>query len=122
MRYYMTVHGRLTTITVSDQLSEYLVLKLGGNRVDTRSVKHIAQAWINRLAWERDEDVPEKDVSQWVQGRILECIVDPEIHARRTQLLKPTKRDRAAEEALVWNDIHIINELRKRPRNRRLGK
>ncbi|RZI43711.1 hypothetical protein EGT07_08050 [Herbaspirillum sp. HC18] len=119
MRYYMTVHGRLTTITVSDQLSEYLVLKLGGGKIDARSVKQMVQAWVNRLAWESADEVPDKDVSQWVQGRILEFIVDPDVHARRAQMLKPTKRDPVADEALIWNDIGIINELRKRPRSRK---
>jgi hypothetical protein len=88
MRYYLRLGDKLTSCTVSNELSEYLIVKLGGTGANYGYPlgKKLAQAWINALP--EQYEVPKKNVSQWVQDRILEFIVDPAVLAKRTQILQ----------------------------------
>jgi len=87
MRYYIRANGRLSSITVSDTLSQYLVLSQGGESDRYGRGKKYAQEWISGLA-ERFE-VPTRDVSQWVQARIVDHIVRTEL-AEQLLKLRPT--------------------------------
>ena len=103
MRYYLRRNGKLTSITVSDELSQYLIIKLGGSAHDRGAMrgthittgKGLAQHWINVLA-DSSPDMPEKNVSQWIQAQILHFIVDPEIRRRLDEV---EERHRAYQEA-----------------------
>ncbi len=86
MRYYIRINGRLASITISDTLSQYLVLARGGESDRYGNGKKLAQGWINELA--QRADVPDKDISQWVQARIVDYIVAQELWDR-LQELKP---------------------------------
>ncbi|HEJ1440793.1 TPA: hypothetical protein ACKRPO_005753 [Pseudomonas aeruginosa] len=101
MRYYVKRGGGVTSITVSNELSQYLLLKLGGAShehgadVPGRSRytpmrytdgRGLVQYWINTLV-ESSADMPTKNVSQWVQAQMLHSIVDPELQ-QKLNLLK----------------------------------
>lgn len=86
MRYYIRVNGRPASITISDTLSQYLVLDRGGESDRYGNGKKLAQSWINDLA--KRADVPDKNVSQWVQARIVDQIVSEDLWDR-LQELKP---------------------------------
>lgn len=100
MRYYVKRGGKIASITISDELSQYLIIKLGGTKYNcgaaipavsritgrANGVRHglgkgLAQHWINTLV-AGSPDMPEKNVSQWVQAQILHFIVDPAILQR----------------------------------------
>ncbi|NMY40910.1 hypothetical protein HBN76_06315 [Pseudomonas sp. WS 5013] len=96
MRYYVKRDGRLSSITVSEELSQYLLLKLGGSTHDRggdvpgrgryglmrfTTGKGMVQHWINALV-ESSPDMPTKDVSQWVQAQMLHAIVDPALQQK----------------------------------------
>lgn len=83
MRYYLTLRGRLTTITVGEELSEYLIVRLGGFGAKIGTGKKKAQAWINDLATRERDNAPAKNVSQWVQAHIVNFIVDPALRDKR---------------------------------------
>lgn len=85
MRYYIRAHGRLSSITISDTLSQYLVLARGGESDRYGDGKKRAQKWISELA-ER-ETVPDKNVSQWVQNHIVTYIVDNTLHDKYLAIL-----------------------------------
>lgn len=87
MRYYIRANGKLSSITVSDTLSQYLIIAVGGEHVAYGKGKKLAQQWISRLA--NKSQVPERDVSQWVQAHIIDAIVDPVIHEKWISL-QPT--------------------------------
>ncbi len=86
MRYYIRLNGRPASITISDTLSQYLVLARGGESDRYGNGKKLAQRWINELA--QRADVPDKDISQWVQARIVDYIVSDTLWDR-LQELKP---------------------------------
>ena len=102
MRYYIRLNGRVSSITVSDTLSQYLVIARGGESDRYGRGKKLAQAWINALA--DRPDVPERDISQWVQARIVDYLVSQELW-QRLQELKPKitaklEQQKAREQAL----------------------
>lgn len=80
MRYYIRLGGRLSSITISDTLSQWLVIACGGVTDRAKRDKKKAQAWISTLA--DRPDVPDRDVSQWVQARIVDYIVNPALRER----------------------------------------
>lgn len=84
MRYYIRLNGRVSSITVSDTISQYLVIARGGESDRFGRGKKKAQAWINTLA--DRPGVPERDISQWVQARIVDYIVNPELYERLQEL------------------------------------
>lgn len=97
MRFYIRVKGKLSSITVSETLGEYLVAKTAEYESDLKNVRKAAQRWINNLA--ATSEVPEKNVSQWVQSKIVDLIVDPAIVQRRQQIedrLRTKAQERAA--------------------------
>lgn len=86
MRYYIRLNNRLASISISDTLSQYLVIARGGESDRYGTGKKKAQQWINELA--NNHDLPERDISQWVQARIVDYIVNP-VLADRLQELQP---------------------------------
>lgn len=100
MRYYFRVNGKLSSITVSDTLSQYLVIARGGESDRYGRGKKLAQKWISELA--KRNDVPDHDVSQWIQAQILDYIVDPVIYDRLVELrpkISNKLEQKAAKEA-----------------------
>jgi hypothetical protein len=102
MRYYIRLNGRVSSITVSDTLSQYLVIARGGESDRYGRGKKLAQEWINSLA--DRPDVPGRDISQWVQARIVDHLVSQELW-ERLQELKPKitaklEQQKAREQAL----------------------
>lgn len=102
MRYYIRLNGRVSSITVSDTLSQYLVLARGGVSDRDGRDKKKAQAWISALA--DRPDLPDRDISQWVQARIVDYIVSQELY-QLLQELKPKitaklEKQKAREQAL----------------------
>lgn len=86
MRYYIRANGKLSSITISDTLSQYLIIAVGGEHAEYGNGKKLAQKWINDLA--EKYQVPERDVSQWVQTSIIHYIVDKDIY-EQWRSLKP---------------------------------
>lgn len=84
MRYYIRANGKLSSITISDTLSDYLIAKSSARLGDVKRARKAAQRWINDLA--ARSVVPDRNVSQWVQARIIDFIVDPDIVARRAEM------------------------------------
>ena len=108
MRYYIRANGKLSSVTISDTLSDYLIAKTAASVGDVKRARKAAQRWINDLA--TSSVVPDKNVSQWVQARIIDFIVDPAIVARRAAMLE---RENARRQKL-----HELKRLRElEPRN-----
>lgn len=84
MRYYICTNGKLSSITISDTLSQYLVIARGGESDRYGDGKKRAQRWISELA--NQHEVPSRDVSQWVQARILDYIVNPMLQEKLEEL------------------------------------
>lgn len=87
--YYISVRGKRTTITVNDSLAAYLVLKIGGwALIGPKSAREHVGKWIRKRIKKEQSEVPEKNVSQWVQDRILREIVAPELREASPDLLR----------------------------------
>ena len=89
MRLYIRKNGRVTSITVSDQLCHLLAVKLAtkaSQYVWNHEFKgrKLVQKWINEIA--QQTPVPDSNVSQWVQARIVVEIADPIIIEKRERL------------------------------------
>lgn len=89
MRLYIRKNGRVTSITVSDQLCHLLAVKLAtkfsqyfwGQEFKGRG---LVQRWINEFV--KHTPVPDSNVSQWVQAQIVLEITDPTIIDKRERL------------------------------------
>lgn len=89
MRLYIRKNGRVTSITVSDQLCHLLAVKLAtkasqyvwNNEFKGRK---LVQKWINEIT--QQTTVPDSNVSQWVQAQIVVEIADPRIIEKRERL------------------------------------
>ncbi len=92
MRYYIRANGKLSSVTISDTLSDYLIAKTAASLGDMKRARKAAQSWINDLA--ARSVVPDKNVSQWVQARIIDFIVDPAIVARRVAMIEKAEARR----------------------------
>lgn len=79
LRYHLMVHGKRTTITVSEDLTGYMLAKIGGfsAAIGGSIGKDAVRRWIQKTVKKEQHLIPEKNVSQWVQARILHEIVDP---------------------------------------------
>lgn len=90
MRLYIRKNGRVTSITVSDQLCHLLAVKLA-TMARQYIWKHefkgrkLVQGWINELV--EHTPVPDSNVSQWVQAKIVVEIADPTIVEKRERLM-----------------------------------
>lgn len=81
MRYHLMVHGKRTTITVDEVLTAYMLAKIGGftAALGGKMGKDTVRRWIQKTVKREQDLIPEKNVSQWVQARILHEIVDPSL-------------------------------------------
>jgi hypothetical protein len=79
MRLHLMVHGKKTTISVSEALIAYMLARLGGigAEIGGRAGRDTVRKWIQKTVKREQLVIPEKNVSQWVQARILGEIVDP---------------------------------------------
>lgn len=89
MRLYIRKNGRVTSITVSDQLCHLLAVKLAtkaSQYVWNHEFKgrKLVQKWINEIA--QQTQVPDSNVSQWVQAQIVTKIADPLLIEKRERL------------------------------------
>lgn len=89
MRLYIRKNGRVTSITVSDQLCHLLAAKLATNAsqyVWNHEFKgrKLVQSWINETVLHTP--APDSNVSQWVQAQIVVEIADPLIIEKRERL------------------------------------
>lgn len=89
MRLYIRKNGRVTSITVSDQLCHLLAVKLATKASqyvwdNEFKGRKLVQKWINEIA--QHTPVPDSNVSQWVQARIVVEIADPLIIEKRERL------------------------------------
>ena len=80
MRLYIRKNGRVTSITVSDQLCHLLAVKLAtkaSQYVWNHEFKgrKLVQRWINETV--QHTPAPDSNVSQWVQAQIVIEIADP---------------------------------------------
>jgi hypothetical protein len=84
------VRGRRTTITVGELLSEFLLTKLGKSsaRFGGKSGRKAVGEWIRTMIDREPNQVPLKDVSQWVQERILREIVNPDLAQKLLERLQ----------------------------------
>lgn len=93
MRIYLMLRGKRTTISVEDQLIEYLADRVCRNPFERGfHWRKTTRKWIQKSIDGAGDDLPEKNISQWVQARIVDVIVDP-------ALLE--KRNKAAQSAAV---------------------
>lgn len=91
--YYISLRGKRTTITVDDTLAAYLVLKIGGFAlIGPRAAREHVGKWIRKRIKKEQSEVPEKNVSQWVQARILQEIVAPELKGASPDLVRVAPR------------------------------
>ncbi|WP_407059355.1 hypothetical protein ACJBUE_22980 (plasmid) [Ralstonia syzygii subsp. celebesensis] len=138
MRLYIRKNGRVTSITVSDQLCHLLAVKLAtkaSQYVWNHEFKgrKLVQRWINEIALHTP--VPDSNVSQWVQARIVIEIADPLIiesanacSANRMKSRKPSPVSETASNPLlqIRNRYHFSadaetpNRLEKFPTIRSL--
>jgi len=81
MRYHLMLRGKRTTITVDENLSAYLLQRIGGYEADwginSKVGKKAVMRWINRQVKLNEANLPDKNISQWVQVRIIHEIADP---------------------------------------------
>lgn len=84
MRYYLMVRGKRTTITVDEVLTRYLLAKIGGFAFDlggTAGVSEIRRK-IRYLVKREAANMPEKNISQWVQSLIIHEIANPDLREK----------------------------------------
>jgi hypothetical protein len=100
MRYHLMLRGKRTTITIDEILTGYLLAKLGGLGasfgIGSKLGKDSVRKWIQKQVKREEAYLPEKNISQWVQARILHEIVDPALRdsldnqaVERSNLLTP---------------------------------
>lgn len=80
------LRGKRTTISVEDQLVQYLADRVCRSPFD-RAVgwRNTTRKWMQKAADNAGDALPTKNVSQWVQARIVDAIVDPALLERRSQ-------------------------------------
>ena len=100
MRIYLMVRGKRTTISVEAQLVEYLADKVCRNSFD-RAIgwRKATRTWMQKAVDSAGDALPAKNVSQWVQARIIDAIVDPALLAKRSDGAK--SRADMAEKAMA---------------------
>lgn len=86
MRLHLMLQGKRTTISVDEHLFEYLKDRVCKGDPFRRAVlaKDLARKWIQKTVDDAGQGVPSKNVSQWVQARILDAVVDPSLLAMRS--------------------------------------
>lgn len=79
MRLHLMLNGKRTTISVDEQLFEYLKDRVckGNSFIRAIGAKDEARKWIQKTVDRAGDAMPSKNVSQWVQARIVDAIVDP---------------------------------------------
>ena len=80
------LRGKRTTISVEDQLVQYLADRVCRSPFD-RGVgwRNTTRKWMQKAVDDAGDTLPAKNVSQWVQARIVDAIVDPALLEKRSQ-------------------------------------
>jgi hypothetical protein len=85
MHWHLMLRGKRTTITVDKVTAVYLLAKIGGYAatlgIDSKAGKAQVRKWIQRRVNDEEAYLPEKNISQWVQSRIIHEIVDPALRS-----------------------------------------
>ncbi len=110
MKFHIIVKEKRTTITVDELLCSYMLIKIGGmfscfglGKDGYSTGRQSVRKWIQKTVNKEHLSIPEKNISQWVQNRILEEIVDPVIKA------KQSARGEEAERILAENGMKPIH-------------
>lgn len=90
MKFHINVKEKRTTITVDDPLCSYMLAKIGGifsglglGKDGYSNNRQSVRKWIQKTIDKEHMTIPDRNISQWVQNRILEEIVDPAIKAKK---------------------------------------
>lgn len=96
MRIYIMLSGKRTTISVEEQLVQYLADRVCRGGFD-RAVgwRQATRKWIQKRIDAAGENLPSKNVSQWVQACIVDAIVDPALLAARAQAQETLRTESA---------------------------
>ncbi|QTD95624.1 hypothetical protein [Burkholderia anthina] len=93
MRYHLTLRGKKTTITISDDLNVWLTVKIIGKQLldmglspSGKSARLQVQKWINTRVLKEEEHAPREHISQWVHSLILRELMPPDVQALRAKL------------------------------------
>lgn len=86
MRIYLMLRGKRTTISVDDQLVQYLADRVCRSGLD-RAVcwRKSTRKWIQKTVDKAGDAAPTKNVSQWVQARVIDAIVDPALLGKKQE-------------------------------------
>ena len=78
MRIHIVKDGRKTTISVDEQLVAFLQLRLGCRpNASEKSRLTKAREWMQLRVDAAGDLLPDSGLSQWMQARIVDAIVDP---------------------------------------------
>lgn len=77
MRMHLVNLGHKTSISVDDQLLDYLQKRLIQQGECKRPDKTKVRLWIQHMVDASVDQLPSKGLSQWVQARIIDVIADP---------------------------------------------
>ncbi len=93
MRYHLTLRGTKTTISVSDELSVWLAVKIRGKQLVNLGLspsgeyaRREVQKWINERVLREEKHAPDEHISQWVHSLILHELMPPDVQALRAKL------------------------------------
>lgn len=105
MKYHLNIRGKRTTITIDDALCDYLLQKIGGfyALLGGEEGRKKVRKWIQKTVEREQTSIPEKNISQWVQARVLNEIVDPallEKHAKSVKEMDSLKKTYQATQKL----------------------
>ena len=84
MRYHLMVRGKRTTITVDEVLAQYLLAKIGGFAFQLGGIVGASEVrrWIRQKVKREAANIPEKNISQWVQALIIHEIANPDLREK----------------------------------------
>ena len=86
MRIYIMLRGKRTTISVEDQLIQYLADRVCRSALDrVTGWRQTTRKWIQKHIDTADASLPERNISQWVQALIVDAIVDPALLAKKQE-------------------------------------
>lgn len=86
MRIYIMLRGKRTTISVEDQLIQYLADRVCRGALNRATGwRQTTRKWIQKRIDTADTSLPERNISQWVQAHIVDAIVDPALLAKKQE-------------------------------------
>ena len=86
-RYHVEVHGRLTTVSMDNLLSEYLALRLDQRPYDEKTAHTLVRRWIQEVL--NRSIAPDTNVSQYIRDCALDFIADEKLKDLHDVFCKP---------------------------------